>query len=198
MKQATNLWPMPCLRRSSNEWKENSSTWPGNGSHLKPNEMKSTDQLAKLLRDVHFGGNWTWVNLKDTLAGVDWQQATTKVHSFNTIATLVYHMNYYLNAVLTVLQGKPLTAKHDASFSHPEITTQAQWQALQQKTWADVEALANLVEQLPESTLPDVFVEEKYGNYFRNINGIIEHTNYHIGQIVLIKKIIAEKAEAGT
>ena len=33
---------------------------------------------------------------------------------------------------------------------------------------------------------------EKYGNYFRNLTGIIEHLHYHLGQIVLIKKLIAE------
>ena len=41
-----------------------------------------TKQIAKLFRDVYFGGNWTASNLKDNLAGIDWQQATTKVSSF--------------------------------------------------------------------------------------------------------------------
>ncbi len=35
------------------------------------------------------------------------------------------------------------------------------------------------------------FVDEKYGNYYRNIDGIIDHSYYHFGQISLIKKLIA-------
>jgi hypothetical protein len=31
-------------------------------------------------------------------------------------------------------------------------------------------------------------VEEKYGSVLRNIMGVIEHTHYHLGQIVLLKK----------
>jgi hypothetical protein len=46
---------------------------------------------------------------------------------------------------------------------------------------------------LPENKLEEVFDDKKYGNYYRNITGIIEHNHYHLGQIVLIKKIISVK-----
>ncbi|MES2725686.1 MAG: DinB family protein [Bacteroidota bacterium] len=152
--------------------------------------MNLTKQIAKHVRDVHFGGNWTTSNLKDNLAGVTWQQATTQVYSFNTIATLVFHVNYYVSAVLKVLQGEPLQAHDKFSFDCPPIQSQADWEQLQQKVWADAETFANLIEQLPESKLLDFFSDEKYGNYFRNLHGIIEHTHYHLGQIALIKKIV--------
>lgn len=37
------------------------------------------------------------------------------------------------------------------------------------------------------------FVNEKYGTYLRNIDGLIEHSYYHLGQITLIKKLIKLK-----
>jgi hypothetical protein len=154
-----------------------------------------TSQIAKQLRDLHFGGNWACSTLKEHLTGLTWEQATARVHSFNTIGTIVYHMNYYLNAVLSVLQGHPLTAKHKLSFEHPPITSQLDWEQLLDKTWADAEVFASHIEQMPESQLWESF-SEKYGNYYRNIQGIIEHNHYHLGQIILIKKILAETAEA--
>ncbi len=51
------------------------------------------------------------------------------------------------------------------------------------------------IEQLPESKLWETFSDEKYGNYYRNIHGIIEHSHYHLGQIVLIKKILLQANE---
>jgi hypothetical protein len=60
------------------------------------------------------------------------------------------------------------------------------------KTWADVENFASLIEQLPESRLWENLADEKYGSCYRNIHGIIEHTHYHLGQIVLIKKILLQ------
>jgi hypothetical protein len=87
------------------------------------------------------------------LADVTWQQATAQVHSFHAIATLVYHMNYYVSATLKVLQGGPLDAKDKHSFGLPPIQSQEDWDQLLDKTWADAEALASLIEQLPESQL---------------------------------------------
>ena len=149
-------------------------------------------QIAKHFKDVHFGGNWTSVNLKDTLAGLTWQQATTQVHSFNTIATLVFHTNYFVDVVLKVLRGGPLEGKDIYSFAHPPIHSQADWEKMLEKTWADAEDFARLVEQLPEHRLWEDFSENKYGNYYRNLHGIIEHYHYHLGQIVLIRKILLE------
>ena len=157
--------------------------------------MNLTSQIAKQFRDIYFGGNWTAVNLKQSLQDITWQQATTKVYSFNTIATLVFHTNYYVMVVTKVLQGEPLNAHDKYSFDHPPVTSQEDWEKLLNKTWADAENFAALIEKLPESKLWEIFLDEKYGNYYRNIHGIIEHNHYHLGQIVLIKKILLQPAE---
>jgi len=149
--------------------------------------------MAKLFRDVHYGGNWTAVNLRETLADINWQQAITKVHSFNTIAVLVYHVNYYVSAVIKVLQNESLNASDKYSFDLPPIQSPEDWEELLNHMWRDAENFANLVEQLPEHKLWETFVNEKYGNYYRNIHGVIEHCHYHLGQIVLIKKLLLQE-----
>ena len=155
--------------------------------------MNLTAQIAKHLREVYFGENWTSSNLKDNLADVTWQQATTQIYSLNTIATLVYHMTYYVSAVLKVLQGEALDAKDKYSFDHPPILSENDWKKLLNKVWTDAENFASLIEQLPEPMLWEDFSDKKYGNYYRNLHGIIEHLHYHLGQIVLIKKILLQK-----
>jgi hypothetical protein len=152
--------------------------------------MNTTKQIAKHFNDIHFGGNWTSVNVKETLANITWQQATTKIHDLNTIATLVYHINYYVSAVLKVLQGESLQASDKFSFDLTPIHNQKDWEQLVDKTLTEAAAFTSLIEQLPENQLWENFTDEKYGNYYRNIHGIIEHTHYHLGQIVLIKKIL--------
>jgi hypothetical protein len=154
--------------------------------------MNITAQIAKQFREVYFGGNWTSVNLKDSLTDISWQQATSQVYSFNTIAALVYHINYYVSAVLKVLQGEPLNASDKFSFDLPPVLCDQDWENLMNKTWTDAENFASLVEKLPENTLWEDFSENKYGNYYRNIHGVVEHTHYHLGQIVLIKKILTQ------
>jgi hypothetical protein len=47
-----------------------------------------------------------------------------------------------------------------------------------------------VVTSAPEDILGADFGDPKYGSYYRNLHGIVEHTHYHLGQIVLVKKII--------
>lgn len=154
--------------------------------------MSITKQIAKHFRDVHFGGNWTCSNLKENLADVSWQQATTKINSFNTIVALTYHINYFVDAALKVLEGKELDSKDEFSFDHPPITCKEDWEKLRDKCFTDAEKFVALVAQLPESKLWEDFTDKKYGNYYRNLHGIIEHSHYHLGQIALIKKMVLQ------
>ena len=154
--------------------------------------MNLPAQIAKLFKDLYYGGNWTSVNVKGTLINITWQQATTKLESFNTIAALVYHMNYYVSALIKVLRSETLDARDKYSFDHPPISSEEDWEDLLNKIWADAETFASLVENLPEDKLWEDFWGDKYGNYYRNIHGVIEHTHYHLGQIVLIKKMLSK------
>ncbi|MBS1934785.1 MAG: DUF1572 domain-containing protein [Bacteroidetes bacterium] len=155
--------------------------------------MNLQQQIAKQFRAVYFGGNWTFVSFKDKLEGLTWKQATTKVHSFNTISVLVYHTNYYVEAVTKVLLGGPLDAHDKYSFDCPPIQSQEDWERLVHKMFTNAENFAVLIEQLADSKFAETFIDEKYGNYYRNIHGIIEHNHYHLGQISLIRKLILKE-----
>jgi uncharacterized damage-inducible protein DinB len=156
--------------------------------------MPIAPQIARHLRELHFGKNWTDSSLKDHLADVSWQEATTQVQTFNTIVALVYHINYYTTAISGVLQGQPLQSSDKLSFDHPPIHDEKDWQQLLQNMWTAAETLARQIELLPDSRLDDTFVNDQYGSYFRNLQGVIEHAHYHLGQIVLIKKWLREKS----
>ena len=155
--------------------------------------MNLSAQIAKHFREVHFGGNWTSVNLKETLNGISWQHAVTTIYGLNSIAILVYHTNYYVSMVLKVFDGQALDGHDTLSFNLPPIASEDDWKKMVDKTFTDAEKFASLVEQIPEDKLGETFVEEKYGNYYRNIHGIIEHTHYHVGQIMLIKKMLLQE-----
>ena len=147
-------------------------------------------QIAKHLRELHTGGNWTGSNLKQVLSGVTWEEAITRVGSFNTIAVLVFHTNYYVSAILKVLKGGKLEAHDKYSFDLPPIGSQHDWEELVEKTFSEAEQLATLIEKLPDQKLWEIVEQEKYGTFFRNLLGTIEHTHYHLGQIALIKKMV--------
>ena len=152
-------------------------------------------QIAKHFREVFFGGNWTSVNLKDSLEDVSLKQAITKHGDFNTIATLVFHINYYISIVTKVLEGGELEGNDKLSFDTPSFSSEEEWKEYLENCWKKAARFSSLVEELPGEKIWENFAGEKYGNYYRNLSGIIEHTHYHLGQIVLLKKIFKKENE---
>lgn len=153
--------------------------------------MSPALQLAKRFREVLLDGFWIAnTNFKDQLSDVTWEQALTKVDSLNTIAMLTFHIHYYVAGILNVLEGGDLEIKDQFSFDLPPFESEEQWKDLLNILWTDSEKFASLVEQIDDSKLDEVFVDEKYGTYRRNIDGMIEHAYYHLGQITLIKKML--------
>lgn len=156
--------------------------------------MKRTKTIADRFREVILNGTWIAnTNFKDQISDLSWQQATTKIGSLNTIAALTFHINYYLAGVLNVLEGGPLDIRDKYSFDLPPITAQEDWDKLRQTMWDHAEKFARLVEAMPDQKLDEVFIDPKYGTYLRNIDGMIEHSYYHLGQVTLIKKMVLER-----
>lgn len=153
--------------------------------------MKTTFKMARRFREIMLNGTWVAnTNFKDQLSNLNWKEATTEINDFNTIAVLAQHIHYYLKGILNVFKEEPLNIKDIYSFDFQPIQSQVAWESFLEKFWSDAEEFATLIEQMPEEKLNQVFVDVKYGTFQRNIDGMIEHSYYHLGQIVLIKKIL--------
>ncbi|WP_284652289.1 DUF1572 domain-containing protein [Flavobacterium terrisoli] len=153
--------------------------------------MKSTFQIASRFREIMLNGTWVAnTNYKDQLANTPWELATSKVVDLNTIAVLAQHIHYYINGINNVFKGGTLDIRDKYSFDFPPIDSQSKWDDFLMKFWHASEEFAALIEQMPEEKLNEGFVDEKYGTYQRNIDAMIEHAYYHLGQIVLLKKMI--------
>ena len=156
--------------------------------------MESSKQLAHRFRELFLNGSWIAnTNYQELLSDINWQQATTKIASLNTIAVLTFHINYYVEGVLQVLNGGTLDIRDKFSFDAPEIESEEDWNRLKSNFFKHTEAFAKHIELMSEEQLEATFVDEKYGSYRRNIEGLIEHSYYHFGQLSLIKKMINEK-----
>jgi hypothetical protein len=155
--------------------------------------MESSTQLATRFRDVILNGKWIAnTNFKDQLTNVTWQQSIQKIGTLNTLAALAYHINYYVAGVLNVFEGGELEIRDKYSFDLPEIQSKEDWEKLLNDFWSNAEKFAGHVENMSEEKLEEVFVKEAYGTYRRNIEGMLEHSYYHLGQVSLIKKMILE------
>lgn len=155
--------------------------------------MEENTDLANRLNEVLLNGYWIAnINFKSQLESVTWEQATQKIGTLNTIAALTYHVNYYLAGLLNVFKGGELEIRDKYSFDVPPITSETDWKTLIDEFVLNSEQFVKAVAQMSEAKLNEPFVDEKYGTYLRNIEGVIEHSYYHLGQISLLKKLIPE------
>ena len=81
--------------------------------------MHSTEAFSRHIQQMYFGGNWTEVNLKDTLSNITLEHAFKKIDDFNTILALTYHIHYFTKVQLRVLDGKD-----SESYDHPKLNSQ--------------------------------------------------------------------------
>ncbi|HAY3533852.1 DinB family protein [Elizabethkingia anophelis] len=153
--------------------------------------MKQSTGIANRLREVLLNGHWIAnTNCKEQLQLITWQQAIHKIGNLNTIAALTFHLNYYLSGVLHAFNTGKLEIKDQYSFDLPPVKNEADWQKLTDDFMRNAEMFAAKVEEISDEQLQEAFIDEKYGTNLRNIEGMIEHCYYHLGQISLIRKLI--------
>jgi hypothetical protein len=152
--------------------------------------MEPARILARHIRELYDGGNWTAVSMKEVLSGVSRQEALARQGDTHTIAELLHHIDYYASAVMGVLQGGPLEAHDRLSFDLDLPVDEGEWREKVERALQRGRHLADVVEGLDATALDGDFDDGKYGSCHRNILGLIEHTHYHLGQMAILRKLI--------
>ena len=154
--------------------------------------MENNRELAKRFSDVILNNSWVANNsYKNQLTDLPLEVVLFKYQSLHNIAALAQHVHYYIAGILNVFNGGNLDIKDIYSFDFPPINTIEQWHTFLAIFWTDAASFTQKLEEMDENTLNSIFVKKEYGTYYFNINTLIEHSYYHLGQIVLIKKLIS-------
>ena len=151
--------------------------------------MKITSLIAKHIKEVFDGTNWTEIGIADTLADLTFEEATTVTQaSRNTIASLVYHVKFYNDVVLQRLQGVSPHINDYNGFDMPELKSEGEWKQLIADAHQSFETLAAAAENFPEERLEELTPNGE-ASYYKNLHGIAEHAHYHLGQMIILKKL---------
>ena len=155
--------------------------------------MTRSKLIAKRVREVLLDGRWIAnTNIKEQIENVTWEQAILQVASLNTIAALTFHVNYFLGGLNNVFDGGDLEIRDKFSFDLPPIHSASDWNKLLQNYLSNAEKFITHVEKMEDAKLDEPFVKEQYGTFQRNIEGVIEHSYYHLGQMAIITKMLKE------
>jgi len=152
--------------------------------------MNTPQAIAKHCEELFFSNNWTGSAFPAALDGITWKDAVLQIKQLNTIAVLVYHTGFYFKIQIRVLEGGPIQGTDKESFLVPNITNEEKWSRLKTDLFETVKKFISLLKEFPEDELHKDFSDGRFGSNFRNFIGVIEHSHYHLGQIVLLKKLL--------
>ena len=152
--------------------------------------MNEAHRIQTLFTDLYHGQPWLDVTLQETLSGITPEQANKRpIPNGNTIWEILNHIIAWRQNVLKRVQGERVDSPADNYINKITDTSQDAWRhtlkALEntQKEWLYFLSTFN------EADFEKVYPANKH-SYYKHIHGIIQHDAYHLGQIVLLAKMV--------
>ena len=163
--------------------------------------MQDTEAIADELRRAHDGEAWHGPGVREALEGVKAAQAAARpVANAHSIWEIALHVTGWTREVGRRLAGNPpgLPAEGDWP-AVPEPPTEERWQAAKAAAEAAHHELADAVAAFPAGRL-----DERVGSlhvpelgtgftYRGMLHGLSQHSAYHGGQIVILKKALGDE-----
>ena len=152
--------------------------------------MKETQRIVKLFEDLYEGSPWIDVNLKNTLEQLTALQAAKKVlPGRNSIWEIVNHLIQWRFNVLQRVQGKKMISPDDNYFTTITDTSDTAWRKTLEQLKSSQAQWLGYLSALTEDDFSKIFAGNNM-TYYEHIHGIMQHDAYHIGQIVMLTKLL--------
>ena len=150
--------------------------------------MKENDRISDQLKRAFYGEAWSGPSVKEVLEGVTAEIAAKRppqdVHS---IWELVHHITAWVEIVCKRADGEAVEVTPDVNFPPVKDTSESAWaDSLKRMEQAEAE-LQNTISKLAESRLDEPGVPGGSSVYIL-LHGAIQHSLYHAGQIILLKR----------
>lgn len=151
--------------------------------------MKENKRLKKLLKD-HFNGDpWIDVQILDSLKGITAKAAARNINGLNSIWQIIHHMTCWRETLLQRVQGKKIPSPADNYFVPLDDTSSKAWTAAVKRLKASQKALLDYLSAGETGEMDEIPASGNYTRY-ELLQGVLQHDAYHLGQIVLIKKML--------
>jgi uncharacterized damage-inducible protein DinB len=147
--------------------------------------MKTEVQkLGDILRHTFEKNAWHGPAVMEVLNSIDEHIVHKKFNSAHSIIELVAHMTAW-RVFVTEELSRNINYKVSEEMNFPVVKS---WQEAVDGLVASQEKLLTSLEKFPDERLSEVVPNRPY-KFFTMLHGIVHHDLYHLGQIVLIKKI---------
>ena len=138
------------------------------------------------------GPAWHGPSIKKVLADLEASQMLNATSNSHNIAELIEHMTAWRNYAIKKLEGdESYEVSDEENFPPVKENTLVCWQSILGRLKASQTRLVELLESISDDKLLETVPGRKYDFYIL-LHGIVQHDLYHLGQIILLKKLSKE------
>lgn len=155
-------------------------------------DIKPQRDIARFQKQlmVHYSGTpWIDISIKGTLKRVTAKQAALKIGELNSIWQIVNHMISWRKALFGRIKDKPVGHPTNNYIWEVKNTTPAAWKKTLQEFEKSQKEINSFLDKQDDSLFEKISPASGY-SYYELAQAITIHDTYHLGQIVLIKKLM--------
>ena len=153
--------------------------------------MEEKQRVSKLFSDLYDGNAWIDVTIVRTLKNINSGQAFSRpVAKLNSIWEIVNHLISWRETVLKRMQGEIVEEPKNNYFEPVKNNSEDAWSVTLKRMEESQQLWLEFLSKFNNQDLGKFYVQSKY-TYYDLIHGILQHDAYHLGQIVLLKKLVS-------
>ena len=147
------------------------------------------NRIADQLQYGYAGPAWHGPHITKVLAQIDATQLTNTTGKSHNIAEIVEHMIAWRVFAIKNMSGTAYDITDDAvNFPKAATLDVAYWDDLKSRLAQNQKELLEEIRSHSDKKLDEIVPGRQY-NFYILLHGIVQHDLYHLGQIVLLKKL---------
>jgi uncharacterized damage-inducible protein DinB len=151
--------------------------------------MLEKQRLVKLFKDHYNGNPWLDVNISHTLADITSVEAAINYHGLNSIWQITKHLIEWRKANMKrasgIIQHAP---SHNFIYAIVDTSDKA-WNKLKSDFDKVHLEFIDWLHNYNTNSFDKIY-EPNQHTYYEHIQGVLQHDAYHLGQIVILKRLI--------
>jgi len=149
--------------------------------------MKETARISEIFEKTYDGDSWVGETLMGTLKNISPEKAAKKIDPWNSIWEITNHIINWRENVLKRVQGNITNAPRNNYFEPVKDQSEQAWKKTLQSLKDSQDHWIAFLEKMSEADLEKIYPDNN-ASYYHNIQGILQHDAYHLGQIILLAK----------
>lgn len=152
--------------------------------------MKESEHIEKLFENLYDGSPWIDVTIIGTLKNISAEKAAIKISpGRNSIWQILNHIIAWRENVLLRVQGNEIVTPNNNYFMDVTNISEAAWEKTLERLGNSQKQWTDFLKNFSESQFDKIYPVNKM-SYYEHIHGILQHDAYHLGQIVLLSKLV--------